>query len=140
MYCRWLPVAVALVVGSLALVGFLSMARADDVLVVSPDVMKEFAEYKAALRPLFFAVSADGFYSGYIYCIDAACDTSPKTRRIAIQQCEDDGGVDCRIFAAGSDIQVDYRVGDPATMVPAKVPACVVDSIAAGSPVAAMVA
>ena len=140
MYCRWLPVAVALVVGSLALVGFLSVARADDVLVVSPDVMKEFAEYKAAQRPLFFAVSADGFNSGYIYCTGAACDTSPKTRRLAIEQCEMAGGIDCRIFAAGTDIQVDYRVGDPATMVPAKVPPCSVDAIAPGSTAAAVVA
>src|SRR5215510_670643 len=98
--------------------------RADDALVVSPDVMKAFAEYKAAQRPLFFAVSADGFNSGYIYCTGAACDTSPKTRRLAIEQCEMAGGIDCRIFAAGTDIQVDYRVGDPATMVPAKVPPC----------------
>jgi len=112
--------------------------RADDVLVVSPDVMKEFADYKAAQRPLFFAVSADGFYSGYIYCIDAACDTSPKTRRIAIQQCEDSGGVDCRIFAAGTDIQVDYRVGDPATMVPAKAPPCVVDGVVTPSAASAV--
>jgi hypothetical protein len=112
--------------------------RADDVLVVSPDVMKEFAEYKAAQRPLFFAVSADGFYSGYIYCIDAACDTSPRTRRIAIQQCEDEGGFDCRIFAAGADIQVDYRVGNPATMVPAKAPPCVVDGTVAPSAAAAV--
>jgi hypothetical protein len=115
-------------------------AYADDVLVVSPDVMKEFDAYKAQFRPLFFAVSADGLYSGYLYCLDAVCDTSPQTRRQAVKLCESSGGVDCRIFAAGTDIQVAYRVGDPAKMVPAKHPPCVIDAIAAGSPAAALVA
>src|SRR5262249_25980958 len=49
-----LSAAFALAFGLLALVGFFCTGRADDVLVVSPDVMKEFAEYKsgaATCRP-----------------------------------------------------------------------------------------
>ena len=116
------------------------VARADDTLVISPEVAKNFAEYEARFRPVFFAVSADGMHSYYFYCDDVSCDTAQKTRNEAVQRCESHGGTDCRIFAVGRDVQVKYRVGDPATMVAAKDPPCVVESVAAGSPAATVVA
>lgn len=94
-------------------------ARGDEPLVVSPDVMKSFAEYKQRTRPLYFAVSADGLFSWYIYCPERQCDMTRNYRRLAIDGCEKSGGSDCRILAVGSEIQVDYRVGDPAAMTPA---------------------
>jgi len=140
MHRRGLLSIAALLIAMLALIAPPRVTRADDTLDVSAAVMKDFDEYKGRFRPLFFAVSADGLFSGYIYCIDAACDTSAQTRRHAIQLCERAGGTDCRIFAVGRDIQVKYRVGDLATMGTAKSPPCVAESVAAGSPAAAVVA
>lgn len=94
-------------------------ARGDEPLVISPEVMKSFEEYKQQKKPLYFAVSADGLYSWYIYCPERQCDMTRNYRRLAIDGCEKSGGSDCRILAVGSEIQVDYRVGDPAAMTPA---------------------
>jgi hypothetical protein len=114
--------------------------RADETLVVSSDVMADFAQYKALRRPLYFAVSKDGLFSWYTYCMDYNCQASQSYRREVLANCADEGGTECVIFAVADKVQVDYRVGDPATMQPAATVPCTIDSFASGSPGAALVA
>lgn len=99
-------------------------ASADEPLVISPDVMKSFERYKSRKTPMYFAVSADGLFSWYATCLDRSCGITQNYRRIAIEECEKAGGTDCLIFAVGDEIQVDYRIGDPATMTPARTELC----------------
>lgn len=115
-------------------------ARADEPLVLSPNVIADFAQYKARRKPLYFAVSRDGLYSWYAYCEGYNCQTPQTYRRDAIAECEKEGGTECVIFAVGEDEQFEYRVGDPATMVAAKAVPCAIDGIAAGSAASAIVA
>ena len=140
MRCR-LPLLVAGFIAAMAV--FVSPspeARADESLVVSPDVMTEFAEYKARRKPLSFAVSKDGLFSWYVYCEGYNCQATQNYRRDAITRCEEEGGTECVIFAVGDEVQIEYRVGDRATMVPANAEPCAVDTIAAGSAASAVVA
>ncbi len=115
-------------------------ARADEPLVVSPDVMAGFEEYKHRKKPIYFAVSADGLIYSYFYCSERQCDTARNYRRLAIEECEKLGGADCRIFAVGDEIQVEYRLGDPSTMVPATFTPCAVEAVATDSAEGAIVA
>jgi hypothetical protein len=117
-----------------------SQPRADEPLIVSPDVMKDFALYKALRKPLYFAVSKDGLFDWYSSCEAYNCQTDQTYRRQAAAECEKEGGAECVIFAVGNDLQVEYRVGDPATMVAAKGTPCTIDGIAAASPAGAIVA
>jgi hypothetical protein len=100
-------------------------AAAEDVLVVSPDVMQCYEEYKRRKKPLYLAVSADGLYCGYVYCPEYRCDPTKNNRQIAIDQCVKAGGRNCRIFAVGADIEVEYRVGDASRMTPPSSEPCV---------------
>jgi len=114
---------------------------ADEALVISPDVMADFAEYKARRKPLYFAVSKDGLFSWYTYCMDYNCQAATQSyRREVIVNCEEEGGTECVILAVGDEVQIEYHVGDRATMVPANAAPCAVDTIAAGSAASAMVA
>ena len=114
--------------------------RADEPLVVSPDVMADFAQYKSRRTPMYFAVSTDGLFSWYSYCIDYNCQAARGYRREAIENCEKEGGTDCIIFAVGDEVQIEFRVGDPATMVAAKARPCTIDTFVATSAVGAIVA
>jgi hypothetical protein len=114
--------------------------RADEPLVVSPDVMADFAQYKARTKPLYFAVSKDGLFSWYSSCDGYNCQTPQTYRQQAIAECEKEGGAECMVFAVGDDVQFEYRVGDPARMVAATAAPCTVDGIAAGTPASAIVA
>jgi hypothetical protein len=102
--------------------------------------MADFAQYKSRTKPLYFAVSSDGLFSWYSYCIDYNCQAAQGYRREAIEDCEKEGGTDCVIFAVGDEVQVEYRVGDPATMVAAKATPCTIDTFAANAAVGAIVA
>jgi hypothetical protein len=95
--------------------------------------MAEFAEYKARRTPMYFAVSTDGLFSWYSYCLGASCGGEQKYRREAVESCERESGTECLLFAIRDQIQVAYRVGDPATMAPAKTAPCEIDTFAAGS-------
>jgi hypothetical protein len=128
-----------LIVAVAALFPRAQAVRADDVLVVSPDVMAGFEEYKKRKKPMYFAVSADGLVYWYIYCPERQCDTIRDYRRRAIDECEKAGGTDCRIFAIGEDIEVDFRIGDPAAMVPARITPCVAEAVAADTAAGAIV-
>jgi len=114
--------------------------RADEPLVVSADVMADFAHYKALRKPLYFAVSKDGLFSWYTYCIDYNCQASQSYRHEVLANCADEGGTDCLIFAVGDEVQVEYRVGDPVSMAPATTTPCAIDTFAPGSPAAPIVA
>jgi len=114
--------------------------RADEPLVVSPDVMADFAQYKSRRTPMYFAVSTDGLFSWYSYCIDYNCQAAQSDRRTAVEECKKEGGTDCVIFAVGDDVQIEYRVGDPATMVPATTTPCMIDRFVPASAVGAIVA
>jgi hypothetical protein len=129
-------VVAALLGGAVSIEG----ARAEEPLVVSPEVMASFAEYKARQRPMYFAVSSDGLFSWYSYCVDPTCGGEQKYRREAVEACEREGGSDCLLFAIRHDIQVEYRVGDPATIVPATARPCEIETFAAGAAAGAAVA
>jgi len=140
MRCRlWM-----LLVGFIAAMAVLALrypqAVADDPLVLSPSVMAEFAQYKARSKPLYFAVSTDGLFSWWSYCMDYNCQATQSYRQEAIEHCEHESGTDCVILAVGDVAQLGYRVGDPATMVAAKPAPCTVDAIAAGSAPGAIIA
>ena len=141
MRCR-LPLVLAGLIVAMALFASRSPeTRADEALVVSPDVMTDFAEYKARRKPMYFAVSKDGLFSWYTYCEGYNCQAAAQSyRHDVIARCEDESGTDCVIFAAGDEVQVEYRVGDPATMAPANAAPCAVDTVAAGSAAGAVVA
>ncbi len=141
MRCR-LPLVLAGFIVAMALFASRSPeTRADEALVVSPDVMTDFAEYKARRKPMYFAVSKDGLFSWYTYCEGYNCQAAAQSyRHDVIARCEDESGTDCVIFAAGDEVQVEYRVGDPATMAPANAAPCAVDTVAAGSAAGAVVA
>lgn len=140
MRCR-LPLLLAGLIAAMATFASRSQqTRADEPLVVSPDVMADFAQYKARKKPLYFAVSSDGLFSWYSYCMDYNCQAAQGYRREAIEDCEKEGGTDCVIFAVGDEVQVEFRVGDPATMVPAKAVPCTIDAFAANAAVGAIVA
>jgi hypothetical protein len=140
MRARLMPRLAGLIVVVAALASRPPATRADEPLVVSPDVMADFAQYKSRRTPMYFAVSTDGLFSWYSYCIDYNCQAAQSDRREAIEQCKREGGADCVIFAVGGDVQVEYRVGDPATMAPAKTAPCIVDKFAPASAVGAIVA
>jgi len=92
------------------------VAAADDVFLVSPEVMEFFnGEYKSLNSPRAMAVSADGYHIGYSACPSHRCRMLPSARDLAMQACFSAGGLGCRIFAVGDDIQVEYRVMDVAT-------------------------
>jgi hypothetical protein len=107
---------------------------------VSPEVMASFADYKARQRPMYFAVSSDGLFSWYSYCVDHTCGGEQKYRREAVEACEREGGTECLIFAIRHEIQVEYRVGDSATMMPATARPCEIETFAADSAAGATVA
>jgi hypothetical protein len=94
-----------------------SIATADDVFLVSPEVMEFFnGEYKNLKPPRAMAVSADGYHVGYSACPSHRCRMLPSARDLAMQACLSAGGQRCRLFAVDDDIQVDYRVMDVATL------------------------
>jgi hypothetical protein len=129
-----------LIVVAAALASRSPETRADEPLVMSPAVMADFAQYKSRRSPMYFAVSTDGLFSWYSYCIDYNCQAGQSERRTAVAECKKEGGADCVIFAVGSDVQVQYRVGDPATMAPATTTPCVIDTFVPGSVAGAIVA
>jgi hypothetical protein len=90
-------------------------SAADEVLVISPGVFDYYKnQYLRNKRPGAMAVSADGLRAGYSYCPDYRCKLNPSARNLALRSCAEAGGSDCRIFAVGRDIVVDYRVdGSP---------------------------
>lgn len=140
MSCRVpLPLA-ALIAALVTLTAHLPEVRADDPIVVSPEVMKDFAQYQARKKPLYFAVSTDGRYSWYSYCIDYNCQATQSYRTEALKRCEDLGGVECVIFAVGGDIQVEYRVSDAATVAAGRAKACEIEAFATESPATEVVA
>lgn len=102
--------------------------------------MVDFAHYKSRTKPLYFAISSDGLFSWYSYCIDYNCQAAQGYRRETIENCEQEGGTDCIIFAVGEEVQVEFRVGDPATMVAAKTRPCTIDAFADNAAVGAIVA
>jgi hypothetical protein len=102
--------------------------------------MADFAQYKARTKPLYFAVSKDGLFSWYSYCMGYNCQAPQTYRQEAVAECEKEGGTECVIFAIGDDVQIEYRVGDPATMVAAKTAPCTIDAIAANAAAGAIVA
>jgi hypothetical protein len=88
-------------------------SAADEALVISPQVFEYYEEtYLRNKRPGAMAVSADGSRAGYSYCPDYRCKLNPSARNLALRSCAKAGGSDCRIFAVGRDIVVDYRVED----------------------------
>jgi len=94
-----------------------SIATADDVFLVSPEVMEFFnGEYKNLKPPRAMAVSADGYHVGYSACPSHRCRMLPSARDLAMQACLSAGGQRCRLFAVDDDIQVEYRVMDVATL------------------------
>ena len=102
MRCR-LPLLLAgVVVAVLVFASHSPRTRAEEPLAVSPGVMAEFAEYKARRTPMYFAVSSDGLFSWYAYCIDYQCGDAQKYRRTTVEHCEQEGGTDCLIFAVGN--------------------------------------
>jgi hypothetical protein len=140
MRCRPSWVVAGAIAGVLACASRGQETRAEEPLVVSPEVMAQFEEYRARRAPMYFAVSSDGLFAWYSYCVDRACGGEQKYRRAAVDDCEKEGGTDCRIFAVGDEIQIEYRVGDPATMTPATARPCAIETFAAGSAAAATVA
>jgi len=138
--CRLLFLLAGLIAATAAVPPRSQETRADEPLVVSPDVMADFAHYKSRTKPLYFAVSSDGLFSWYSYCIDYNCQAAQGYRREAIENCEKEGGTDCIIFAVGAEVQIEFRVGDPATMVAAKTRPCTIDTFVANSAVGAIVA
>src|SRR5262249_13862808 len=89
---------------------------------------------------LAVAVSPDGFFSWWSSCMDYNCQATQSYRQEAIEHCEHESGTDCVILAVGNVAQLEYRVGDPATMTAAKPTPCTVDAIAADSAAGAIVA
>ena len=88
-------------------------ASADDVLLVLPKVMEFYnGTYQGLKPPRAMAVSADGRHMGYSYCPDYRCYMNPSARDLAMQACAKAGGLGCRIFAVGDDIEANYRVMD----------------------------
>ena len=140
MRSGWMRSLAGLIVVTAALASRPPETRADEPLVVSPAVMADFAQYKSRRSPMYFAVSTDGLFSWYSYCIDYNCQAGQSERRTAVAECKKEGGADCVIFAVGSDVQVQYRVGDPATMALATTTPCVIDTFAPASAAGAIVA
>ena len=140
MRSRLMPWLAGLIVVVAALDSRPLETRADEPLVLSPDVMADFAQYKSRRTPMYFAVSTDGLFSWYSYCIDYNCQAAQSDRREAVEGCKKEGGTDCVIFAVGADVQVEYRVGDPATMAAAKTEPCMIDTFVANAAVGAIVA
>jgi len=136
-----LPLLLAGVITMLAVLASPPLqTRADEPLVISPDVMADFAQYKALRKPLYFAVSKDGLFSWYTYCIDYNCQAGQTYRRDVLANCADEGGTECVIFAVADKVQVEYRVGDPTAMAPAATASCTIDSFAPSSPGAVLMA
>ena len=137
---RLLLLLAALIAAMAAFASRGQVTQADEPLVVSPDVMADFALYKSRTKPLYFAVSSDGLFSWYTYCIDYNCQAAQGYRREVIKDCEEEGGTDCVIFAVGDEVQVEFRVGDPATMVAAPATRCAIDTLVSNTAVSAIVA
>src|SRR5262245_30275180 len=140
MRCRLWMLLVGFIAAMAVFVLRCPQAAADDPLVLSPDVMADFARYKARSKPLYFAVSTDGLFSWWSYCMDYNCQATQSYRQEAIERCKQEGGTDCVILAVGNDVQLEYRVGDPATLALARPAPCAVDAVAADSAAGSMVA
>lgn len=106
-------VALAVVAGLVFGLDRSDAARADEggPLVIYPYVWEGFEDYSALKNPSAFAVSRDGSVYGYSYCPDRRC-RAHRSKIIALQSCEESGGVDCVIFAVKREIVADYHVLD----------------------------
>jgi hypothetical protein len=84
--------------------------RADEVVLIAPQVWQGFEDYKRQKQPKIFAVSADGLTYGYSYCPEYRCRLTPDARSLALASCAKSGGRACFVFAVGTDIEVPYKV------------------------------
>jgi hypothetical protein len=69
-----------------------------------PYVQQQFEKYKALDQPEFFAVSSDGYFSGYSHCRSGVCNDWEYGVRIAIISCERRADTPCKIYAKGREI------------------------------------
>jgi len=89
----------------------LQLARADDSLLISPDIITFYnGTYQGLQPPKAMAVSADGLHMGYSYCPEHRCYIQPSASSLAMQACVKAGGYGCRVFAVDDDIKITYRV------------------------------
>ena len=91
--------------------GRTSSGDPQEALTISPRVWALYKAYTKLYKPLYFAVSADGNVAGGSYCSDRRCVAEmTEGRRGALDNCAQNGGAGCRIFAQGTDISVRYTV------------------------------
>ena len=89
----------------------LSLAHADDTILVLPDIIAFYnGTYKSLQPPRAMAVSADGRHMGYSYCPEHRCYIVPSASELAMRACVTAGGYGCRVFAVDDDIKVSYGV------------------------------
>ncbi len=86
-------------------------SNSGQVVRISPRVWSYYQEYAHRPGPLYFAVSVDGEYAGYNYCLDATCPQEfTQTRGNALHSCQELSGQECLIFAHRGDIKVPYEI------------------------------
>ena len=62
----------------------LQLARADDSLLISPDIITFYnGTYQGLQPPKAMAVSADGLHMGYSYCPEHRCYIQPSASSLA---------------------------------------------------------
>ncbi len=96
--CRHLSLAAAILV---SIVAACAMRAAADEVEISRDALLAFQHYQTLEQPQFFALSADGKRYGYSYCPEGQCPRRMPARQLALDACQEAGGRNCRIIAAG---------------------------------------
>jgi hypothetical protein len=107
----------AIVTAAILLASALQLARADEPILVLPDIIEFYnGTYKSLKPPRAMAVSADGRHMGYSYCPEHRCYIVPSASELAMRACVKAGGSGCRVFAVDDDIKVTYRVMGPSDL------------------------
>lgn len=88
-------------------------APADEVLRIDRAVWSVYQTYLQKIgstRPGAFAVTVDGYGAYWVTCPGTQCIGATTYSHDAKQDCEQDSGMDCVVFAVRDDIRVQYEI------------------------------
>lgn len=92
-------------------------------LTMSAETNRIFQQYQSRPEPMAFAVSNDGRHSGYFYCKEKGACLNADAKAAALNDCRQNSGESCKIYALGKDVVWNGRVRVAAAPPPQAAPA-----------------
>jgi hypothetical protein len=80
-----------------------------ETITITPQVWAGYETYTQRRKPGAFAVSSDGLSYGTSYCSEIRCKFGSYSLA-ALETCREGAGMECRLFALGTEIKVPYRI------------------------------